>query len=302
MRKKIFAFLQGGLGNQLFIYSAAKRLSVRTQAELVLDTESGFLNDKTYRRKYMLEHFNIDARPATTAERLACLWKIRRKTYRLFSINLFPKHSTYLLKISTDYYEPLLSLDFKKTLLLEGYWQSETYFTDIEDIIRKDLAITPPQDEMNRKMMERILASESVAVHVRYFHTPNSSSPFNLGETYYRKAISFIKERTDNPHFFIFSDIPDHAREVTGLSSKESTLLRHNIGDEQSYADLWLMSKCKHHVIANSTFSWWGAWLAGHSDQLVVAPGKMYSGKYITWGFDKLIPDHWNTIQTQSDE
>jgi hypothetical protein len=109
---------------------------------------------------------------------------------------------------------------------------------------------------------------------------------------YYRRALDLIRSRTDNPHFFLFSDDPTSARSLLGLPQDRSTCVDHNRGDENACADLWLMSRCRHFIIANSTFSWWGAWLAGQRDKTVIAPMLRLSGM-TAWGYGALTPKAW---------
>lgn len=94
-------------------------------------------------------------------------------------------------------------------------------------------------------------------------------------------------------HYFVFSDQPAVAREAILLADDLISLVSHNEGDENAYADLWLMTQCRNFIIANSTFSWWGAWLAKHADKQAIAPGsEMREGK-MSWGVPGLLPEEW---------
>ena len=179
-------------------------------------------------------------------------------------------------------------------MYLEGYWQSENYFKDVEGLIRDDLRILTPVDLQNRKMASVINCCNSVALHVRWFHDPNSSGGVNnLVDGYYKRAIKLIKKRVPNAHFFIFSDDPIAAQQRIGLPDNQVTPVFHNQGDEHAYADMWLMSQCQHFIIANSSFSWWGAWLSKSMNKTVIAPALELREGESSWGFDGLIPDEW---------
>lgn len=143
---KLIPRLFGGIGNQLFIYAAARRLALVNNAELVLDSVSGFTNDTVYQRHYQLDHFNIPCRQATAAERLEPFSRLRRKVLRWWNQRKPFKQRTYLVQESIDFDPRLLYYKPRGTVYLEGYWQSENYFKDIEDIIRHDLKIKPPED------------------------------------------------------------------------------------------------------------------------------------------------------------
>ena len=180
----------------------------------------------------------------------------------------------------------MLNLKCKKKLFLEGYWQSENYFKDIETVIREDLKIIPPSDSLNISLAEKMAKCTSVAIHVRFFNPVGEGKTSNVSKSYYKKAIREIQERIEVGQFFIFSENPELAREMLALDVKNATFISHNKGDENAYADMWLMTKCKHFIIANSTFSWWGAWLSNYSNKVVIAPKSItkYNGS-VSWGF-----------------
>jgi len=289
--KKVIARIFGGIGNQLFCYAAARRLALVNDAELVLDDVSGFRYDK-YKRRYQLDHFNIPCRKATPAERLEPFPRLRR--YILKQMNKYRpfEKRTYIVQEGIDFDPRLLHTRFRGTIYLEGYWQSEKYFKDIEPIIREDLRINSPLDRMNQEMAKKIRECLAVAIHIRFFDKPGEKSQNNLPSSYYKKAIDYIESHLQNPHYFIFSDYPESARELIPLPDSRITLITHNKGEENAYADLWLMTQCKHFIIANSTFSWWGAWLSQFRDKIVIAPAIVRRGEG-AWGFKGLIPEGW---------
>lgn len=290
----VVARILGGIGNQLFSYAAARRLAVRSGAELVLDDVSGFERDHEFERHYQLDHFTIPCRKASAAERLEPLARVRRYLLRSASRRRPFALRRYLQQEGVDFDPRLLDLRVQRTLLIEGYWQSENYFKDIEATIRDDLRIVPPNDKVNLGVAERIGSCQAVAVHVRFFDAPQEAGGVNNAPgDYYQRAIARMEAIAPGAHYFVFSDRPDDARSRVPLPDERVTLVAHNHGDENAYADLWLMTQCRHFIIANSTFSWWGAWLARNPGKKVIAPGfEMRVGK-MWWGFAGLLPDEW---------
>lgn len=294
---KLIVRIKGGLGNQLFCYAAARRLALVNNAELAIDDVTGFARDRDYGRRYMLDRFEIPARKATSSERLEPLERYRRGLMKWRSRRKpFPQR-TYVEQEGLDFDQRLLSLRIRETVFIDGLWQSECYFKDVESTIRKDLTIIPPPDPVNQRIAAGIREKRSVALHVRWFDAPGSEGGHNLSEEYYQRAIALVEAKLDSPHFVVFSDDPQAARSWLDLPDERMTIVSHNKGDQQAYADLWLMTQCQHFITANSTFSWWGAWLGTNADAIVIAPRMQLTGGGITaWNFEGQIPDRWLTI------
>jgi hypothetical protein len=290
---KIVVRVLGGLGNQLFCYAAARRLALVNHAELVIDDVSGFAYDSEYRRNYQLDHFHISCRKATAGERLEPLQRARRYLKRRWNQHVPFAQRTYLVQEGIDFDPRLLFVKPRGTVYLEGYWQSEGYFEDVASKLRQELQITPPLDAANHAIAAQIRGCTAVVVHVRFFDQPQIAGINNAPSDYYTRAIETMERLVPAAHYFIFSDQPESARARIPLPDARVTLVTHNQGDEHAYADLWLMTQCQHFIIANSTFSWWGAWLAEHMDKRVIAPGfEMRQGK-MWWGFKGLLPSAW---------
>jgi len=298
LQKKVITRIIGGLGNQLFSYAAARRLALANNAELVIDHVTGFENEKgRYQRFYQLDHFQIPVRKATYSEQLRPFAKTRRFCKKRISRLLPYQKRSYIEQEKMDFDLRLLQLQLHKNVHIEGYWQSEDYFKDFEEIIRRDLEIIPPQDEINQELARLIKEKESVAVHIRFFDDPGSKSMDNNASIdYYSKALKKIEKLRPNAHYFVFSDRTEAVKEIFNLPEERYEIIHHNKGDEYAYADLWLMAQCKHFIIANSTFSWWGAWLAANTGKIIFAPGfkKKYGKSH--WGFEGLLPDNWVKI------
>lgn len=289
---KVIARIKGGLGNQLFCYAAARRLALANNAELVIDDVTGFARDRLYCRRFMLGRFCIPARKATPPERMEPFGRYRRGLAKWVSHRRTFEKRRYVEQEGLDFDERLLALRVNGTLYLDGYWQSEGYFRDVEQRIREDLQIISPTDAQNQRTAEEIRGSDAVALHVRWFDAPGNMASHNVSANYYQRAVALMEEKIESPRYFVFSDDPEAARSKIELPEGRVVFVTHNREDENAYADLWLMTQCRHFITANSTFSWWGAWLGREKLKIVLTPDLRIEGK-TTWGFKGLIPGEW---------
>jgi hypothetical protein len=174
--------------------------------------------------------------------------------------------------------EKVLALS-KSYSYLKGYWQSERYFSGIRDILVKDLTISQPLSGANLEIAKRIQIGNSVSVHVRrgdYVTDPRTAQVHNVcGLDYYQRAMSLMTEKLKTPNFYVFSDDINWAKVNIGL--KDNVVYVDNNTIENGHEDLRLMSLCAHNIIANSSLSWWGAWLNNNESKLVVAPKKWFA-------------------------
>ena len=299
----------GGLGNQLFIYAAARRLALRNSVGLKLDITSGYRED-FYKRNYCLNHFNIKAEIASKFESYDGFFgKGRQKFVALFSARLPFGKRKYIKHQFPHFDERLLNLRVNGKIYLDGLWQSEHYFKDEESVIHDDLKITTRPDPQNEDIAQKISAGNAVSLHTRRLRGVGNvkggkpkDSVASLGFDYYQSAIKKIVSKVPKPHFFCFSDYPDWLRENLSIDYPV-TFITHNKGDEKNpdaknYEDLRLMSLCKHHIIANSTFSWWGAWLNPRKDKIVIAPRQGLGGlkNYSERAVEDSLPAAWIKI------
>ena len=177
----------------------------------------------------------------------------------------------------------------KDNVYLDGYWQSWKYFNNYSDIIKKDFTIKLKYlNTIDRNLLTQIENSNSVALHVRrgdYVNNKDVNKFLGIcDKSYYESAIEFIKNKVVDPRFYIFSDDPDWCLKEFG---NEFFIISGN----HDWQDLWLMSKCKNQIIANSSFSWWAAWLNNNMEKIVVAPKKWFSGMNIK--IDDRLPESW---------
>jgi hypothetical protein len=198
---------------------------------------------------------------------------------------------TYILRERSYPFDAAV-LDAPGNVYLAGYWQSEKYFKEIEDIIRRDFCFKSEPEQQNAAMAEKIKGVAAVCVHVRrtdYVTDPGASQLLGTcSPEYYRNAACLVGSQVSNLHFFVFSDEPDWARANLELGGA-TTFVTHN-GSEKGYEDQRLMALCRHHIIANSSFSWWGAWL-GNSGGIVVAPKRWFIAKELDTR--DVIPERW---------
>jgi Glycosyl transferase family 11 len=292
-KAKIIVRISGGLGNQLFTYAAARRLSLVNNAELVIDDETGFLRD-IHQRSYGLDVFSISARKATDREKLKPFGRIRRRILRTQAKRIPFIQRAYIYQEELDFDSRLLQLQPQGTVYMEGYWQSENYFVDVANTIRSDLRLSSALNAPNLDTEAAIRNCCAIALHVRWFNPPGTTGQ-NAPSDYYRRAVAFFESRIRQPHYFVFSDNAEATRKHLPLPVRNATYVNHNDPDSSPYADLWLMSQCDHFIIANSTFSWWGAWLAANPHKIIVAPS-VATVSAPAWTFRGLIPEAWHRI------
>lgn len=296
----VIANLIGGLGNQMFQYAAGRSLASRCGAELKLDI-SGFevyqKNEQLDYRQYMLGNFCISERFVSDGDKqLFNFNKPCKNKFQLYLKKVFlsARTATYFKERQFHYDEAFELLD--GNVYLEGHWNSEKYFKSVADQVRHDFKLKHPPSSPNAALLEKIRQCHSVAVHVRrgdYVTNVKASQVHGVCDlVYYRKCVDYLTAKIDRPHFFVFSDDHEWVRENFKIDSP-LTIVDHN-GPMESHEDLRLMSHCEHQIIANSTLSWWGAWLNDQHHKMVLAPRRWFSSnKYNT---KDLIPADWVTL------
>lgn len=281
----------GGLGNQMFQYATARHLAEKRQAILKLD----ITEFETYKlHKYSLGHFNIRENFASPEEVAALTFQPEGTARRIIGKLLQQLKLlavTHIREKKFFHFDPAI-LTLPDGVYLEGYWQNEKYFSDIRSLLRQEFTIKSPQQGKDGTLAALIESSKSVSVHIRrgdYVSDPETNKihgTCNLD--YYYRCTEHLTKMVETPHYFIFSDDSQWVRNNVKLSPM--TIVDHNDADT-NYEDLRLMSQCKHHIIANSSFSWWGAWLNPKKDKLIFAPKRWFADA----GFDTsgIIPDEW---------
>jgi hypothetical protein len=293
----IIVRLAGGMANQMFPYAAARRLAHRWQTGLKLDVR-GLAAERQknlqFPRRYALDLFNITAQIATEEE-IAPFAAARQRGVLAGlrdAIGLGPKPRRTWYREPHFHFDPRV-LHLPDHVYLDGNWVCEKYFADIADIIRREFTLKQPPAGRNRELLEEVKATESVSIHIRrgdYAAVEKVRQVHGVCEIdYYTECIRRIAELVPDPHFFIFSDEPQWAKEHLPLAFP-AVFVEHN-SPEQGHEDFRLMSHCRHNIVANSGFSWWAAWLNANPGKIVFAPRTwVKTAKYDT---RDLVPADW---------
>jgi hypothetical protein len=288
----IITNLLGGLGNQMFQYAAGRALSLARGQSLQLDI-SGFVNYGLHQGFELERVFVCPVNIATGAELRNILgWQrfsmIRRVLARpgLAAI----RRTGFIIEPHFHFWPGIQSVP--QDCYLAGYWQSDKYFKEAIQKIRSDFTFKTPLNQRNGELAEQICGLNAISLHVRrgdYLKNPKTKATHGLCTLeYYYSAIQYIVERVDRPNFFIFSDDISWARENLKIDFP-CWYVENNKG-VNSYQDMQLMSMCRHHIIANSSFSWWGAWLNPNDRKIVIAPSKWFAYKKNT---KDILPEGW---------
>ena len=292
----IISKIIGGLGNQMFQYATGRAVSSRLSTPLHLDV-SGFTGYKLHQGFELTRVFACDPELATAAEVRNLLgWRASAFAQRILPhIDArWIRRGNLVIEPHHHYWPEINTI--RDNVYLSGYWQSERYFRDISETIRADFTFRQPLSEFNAELADEILHRNAVSVHVRrgdYVTDPKTNAVLGVCSLdYYRAAISHMSEHLESPEFFVFSDDISWVKENLQFGFPY-TFVDHNRGQE-SYNDMRLMSLCSHHIIANSSFSWWGAWLNPRVEKIVIAPKKWFSDT--NRARRDLIPSDWLEI------
>jgi hypothetical protein len=268
--------LKGGMGNQMFQYALYKQLK-KMGRDVKIDDVNGFIGDKL--RVPVLQNIGVEYDRATQEEvieitdaRMDLLSRIRRK---------LTGRKTFRIDEESGIFEPHI-LEVENAYLV-GYWQSEKYFPDVVEELREDFEKRPQeimQDSVSWTTLQQVECCESVSLHVRrtdYIDKEHNHIHNICSETYYKNAIDEVRNKYPNAVFFIFTDDKEWCKKH--FRGPNFFVVDLDEANKTDIAEMTLMSKCKHHIIANSSFSWWAAWLNDNPGKLVIAPNKWINNK-----------------------
>lgn len=257
--------LKGGLGNQMFQYALGRVLSIKHNTNLFLDLNY-FKNKNFTPREYNLDQFNIKAQ-IIEKSRIPLLLK--------FFLPLIKK------------------INWNGNIYLDGYFQSEKYFKEYTEVIRKDFTLKNSPAQNIQILAEEIKKANSVCIHVRRGDYVGNKFHEVVDNEYYNKGIEYINSRTSIEKIYVFSDDIEWCK--NNLKFEFPTMfVDSGYAGEKGEGHMYLMSKCKNFIIANSSFSWWGAWLASYPAKIIVAPKQWFPDASINT--DDLIPKEWVRI------
>jgi hypothetical protein len=286
----IITKLKGGLGNQMFQYAVGRQLALTLGVPLKLDI-SYFHKSGT--GSYKLDSFNIQEFFATKEEIELLTGRpilIKRIIKRLLG-NPQPLSPSHIREIFFHFDPAILTL--ADNIYLEGYWQSAKYFTSIAPFIRNEFTLKNQLSTSAAKIRDVIENSNSISIHIRrgdYISNPDINQLHGVcSADYYHKCIEFFYNSLDDPMFFIFSDDLSWSRKNISIDARTEFVETHS-----TVEDFWLMKSCRHHIIANSTFSWWSAWLDDRPDSITFAPAQWF--KDILSKTEDLFPSSWSKV------
>jgi len=279
--------LEGGLGNQLFQIAFGYSLSIKYSKEFYLTGDVHPIFSNNYANSFNNRSFKI--------LNLNEIGKFNSNdTFFNFKKLRFYKYQTFQ-ETHFGYSNPKINL--LHPTLFKGFWQSEKYFSESINQVRFLFSVSPILDFISVSYLNQILHYNSVAIHVRrgdYISVPENFEKHGIcGVDYYKRAINYISKKQKNLTFFVFTDDNKWVSEnMLHLFKKVIIVSTNNVG-VNSWRDLYLISKCKHQIIANSTFSWWGAWLNTNQHKHIISPIKWFSNKELNDSTGDLIPETW---------
>lgn len=267
--------IRGGLGNQMFIYANARAMALRNGTEMTFNLHYGFDMDYQFHRKLELSNLNVDLGKSSKIPTFD--YKFSRYTRflsrRLGKNILAPAYKFYVEK-EPPYFQKDLVESRSKNVYLEGYWQSEKYFADCKEQIRNDFKIvTKMSDAIEEELRLMSQGTENlVFIGIRRYQDCVTTSPgMVLEEEYYNKAIQLMESKLNNPKFVVFTQQPDWAKKHI-IAKSPIMYATPKEGELSTIEDMYLMRHCRHAIISNSSFYWWGAWLSEYYDGIVVCP------------------------------
>lgn len=284
----VIARLFGGLGNQLFIYAFSRALAERNRVPLQLDITGGFERDPVYRRCFLLDRLIPSFVPAGRWESRVfpggrTLRSLDRKLNRLLPL----KRRYFIQECNFAFNADIYHFPIVRPTVFNGVWQSPRYFDDLNmhSLLQfPDRLIRPLSDEAGK-----IRDSNSVCLAIRRYEEVIKTGPHIVQPDYFNRAMARIEQHVDNPHYFVFAQDMDWARDH--IRSRHPVTFAHQRDPYDGVIqDLYLMTQCRHYIISNSSLHWWAAWLGSGGEASVVTPA-------IGWPNSDLLINSWMQVQ-----
>lgn len=279
--------IMGGLGNQMFqyaLYYKFMHMGIETKVDI-----SYYQNENAHNGYELEEIFEVTSAKASPKEcKKMAFYKINKINRMLIRIYRRKAFYSHIYTREAGYDKNILKLRNK---YIEGYFQSEKYFEDIKDDIKSIYKFKSNYPQNVEKWLEDIKNTNAVSVHIRRGDYSTTGMRLLCNTNYYKNAIEYLKAKLENPVFYIFSNDVGWCKQ--NFDGEEFKIVTGNTG-KNSFWDMFLMSQCKHNIIADSSFSWWSAWLNAYKDKIIIAPEKWEAGKN---KFTNIIPETWKIIQ-----
>lgn len=291
-----YVTITGGLGNQMFVYAFCLELRKRGFNTILFAPRKKNSRGYGHQGYELKKLFDIVETIGLSALLLDFLLSAYSQAIRIFPTrfkrSLFKLVGVFPVSVPENfiYYPEVFSFEHKNELFM-GTWQSEKYFSNALSGVREQfkfkIELISTQTE---NVLKELNSRNAVSIHIRRgdYLSPQYVNGFGNVCTidYYKRAIEYINQKIENPYFYIFTD--DKAWVTENFHIANSCFVAHNTGAD-SWQDMFLMSNCKHNIIANSSFSWWGAWLNSNPEKIVIAPQKWWSG----FEQDDVVPIGW---------
>lgn len=277
MTHKFIIQFKGGLGNQMFIYAFYCALKQKYPHAL-------FLFD-TYNSRHQHQGFELMRIFPIQNKFNILIFKVYQFVFRNY-------RNTFKSVCQSNYctYNPSYLEINARNILFDGFWQSYMYFNDISTLIKHRFVFKESLiNERTKLILDEILSRNSISVHIRRGDYLDFKVDMGERMNYYDEAINYIKQKIKNPFFIFFSDDPQWV--TKHFSINKGLVVNWNKGRD-CWQDMFLMSKCKHNIIANSTFSWWGAWLNNNPNKIVITPKVWFDGNKE----NSICPTNWIRI------
>jgi hypothetical protein len=287
MKKKVYLYLCGGLGNQLFQFFTARNLAIKNNADLILDVKTGFLTDFKYKDIFQL---NIKRNKNIFFKNGVIIFWIYRFYKFLFKKKLILNFFFSKLIDETCINKFNLSINnvfFNKKLFLMGFYQSEKYFLENKNRIVREVLIKPSNNNNFVNMGKKIINSNSVSVCLRLYEKESEKMITTLGGVisinFITNALKYIKKKINNPTFFFFSttslNVYKFLDKIQFLKKNNVHIVTEDLGYKGASNNLWLLSHCRNHIISNSSFYWWGAYLSSfkYNKQIVISSNNFFN-------------------------
>ena len=284
MKKKIYLYLCGGLGNQLFQFFVARNLAIKNKAKLIIDVKTGFLTDFKWNNTLKL---NIKKNKSILITKKVFFFYFYRLYKLFFKKRLF--NSFFNSKIIDEtcaqkFENKINNISFNNKLYLLGFFQSDKYFNENKNRIIKNIVISPSKNKNFLKLKREIVKSNSVSIGIRSYEVDTESIIKKMGglttNSFFQKSIKYMTRSLTNPQFYIFTTKKINAnivlKKLRHLKKYKFNIIAEDNGFSGAEENLWLMSHCKHHIISNSSFYWWAAYLSSfkYKKQIVLCSNK----------------------------